>query len=55
MENLEKLIYDLYKKNVRQCTNEEIYNALLIYTKNLILLSTEKHSELSIKCTSSLL
>ena len=34
MENLEKLIYDLYKKNVRQCTNEEIYNALLIYTKN---------------------
>ena len=34
MENLEKLIYDLYKKkNVRQCTNEEIYNALLIYTK----------------------
>ena len=34
MENLEKLIYDLYKKNARQCTNEEIYNALLIYTKN---------------------
>ena len=34
MENLEKLIYDLYKKNTRQCTNEEIYNALLIYTKN---------------------
>ena len=34
MEILEKLIYDLYKKNVRQCTNEEIYNALLIYTKN---------------------
>lgn len=33
MENLEKLIYDLYKKNARQCTNEEIYNALLIYTK----------------------
>ena len=27
MENLEKLIYDLYKKNARQCTNEEIYNA----------------------------
>ena len=21
------------RKNVRQCTNEEIYNALLIYTK----------------------
>ena len=34
MENLEKLIYDLYKKNARQCTDEEIYNALLIYTKN---------------------
>ena len=34
MENLEKFIYDLYKKNARQCTNEEIYNALLIYTKN---------------------
>ena len=33
METLEKLIYDLYKKNARQCTNEEIYNALLIYTK----------------------
>ena len=30
MENLEKLIYDLYKKNARQCTNEEIYNALLL-------------------------
>lgn len=34
METLEKLIYDLYKKNARQCTDEEIYNALLIYTKN---------------------
>ena len=34
MENLEKLIYDLYKKNTRPCTNEEIYNALLIYTKS---------------------
>ena len=34
METLEKLIYDLYKKNPRQCTDEEIYNALLIYTKN---------------------
>ncbi len=34
MENLETLIYDLYKKNARQCTDEEIYNALLIYTKN---------------------
>ena len=29
MENLEKLIYDLYKKNARQCTNEEIYNAII--------------------------
>ena len=34
METLEKLIYDLYKKNARQCTDKEIYNALLIYTKN---------------------
>ena len=34
MENLEKLIYDLYKKNARQCTKEENHNALIIYTKN---------------------
>lgn len=41
MENLEKLIYDLYKKNARQCTNEEIYNALLIYTKNGIIIKKQ--------------
>ena len=29
METLEKLIYDLYKKNARQCTDEEIYNAFI--------------------------
>ena len=36
MEVLEGLIYDLYQKNVRMCTNEEIYQALLVYTKNQI-------------------
>ena len=34
MENLEKLIYDLYKKSARQCTNEEII--LRQYSINLI-------------------
>ena len=34
MEILENLIYDLYKKSADECTNEEIYHALLIYTKN---------------------
>ena len=29
METLEKLIYDLYKKNARQCTDEEIYLSLI--------------------------
>ncbi|MDY4692242.1 MAG: glycogen/starch/alpha-glucan family phosphorylase, partial [Blautia sp.] len=36
MEVLERLIYDLYQKNIRMCTNEEIYQALLVYTKNQI-------------------
>ena len=48
MENLEKLIYDLYKKNARQCTNEEIYNALLIYTKNQ-LCESEQNNQLQTK------
>ena len=48
-----KLVFDLSDTH---CKNFFfIYSLLLIYTKNLILLSTEKHSELSIKCTSSLL
>ena len=37
METLERLILDMYKKDVRQCTDEEIYKALLVYTKNQLL------------------
>ena len=35
METLEKThLTTCIRKNARQCTDEEIYNALLIYTKN---------------------
>ena len=34
MKNLETLISDLYNKPCSQCSNEELYHALLIYTKN---------------------
>ena len=33
MKSLEKLIYDLFGKECSQCSDEEIYHALLIYTK----------------------
>ena len=36
MKSLENLIFDMFGKDCSQCSDEEIYHALLVYTKKAL-------------------
>ena len=44
METLSKVFEDKYNKNVKDCTNEEIYHGLLSWTKEQDRKSTRLNS-----------